>query len=394
MFKKMLPRTNPTKIDSCNLKQACSPLLSISLLPVILSIVTCICSLHVIAQSGTEKQWVRLFNEKDLKEWETYLIPSPAAPDQTPIGLNKDPHNVFSVVDGTLRVSGQDWGGIMTKDSFSNYHLRFQVKWGTQKWAPRENVVPDGGLLFHCSLPYDFGSKCWMRSLELQIQKTDIGDYHNVGAGIPNIRVSPSKDDDDTVDQYDPFGTYKRTNKRVYRSANFESPGNAWTTGELVAYGADAVFIVNGFVVNRIYNIYRDDLGQQTSGGRIQFQSEGAEHFLRAIKIRPIPIKQNGSPKLSCDKKMLDFAPKERKEVHIKNQGEAVELIAVELQGKNLEQWAVQLPDFPLVLQKGDTLTIPIKLKEGSKGNEGVVLKMETLLGPVKDFEVQLNKQL
>ena len=96
------------------------------------------------AQLPADKQWQKLFNGKDLKEWETYLVPSTAAPDQTPIGLNKDPHGVFTVVDGTLRVSGQDWGGIMTKASFSNYHLRFGVKWGTKKWAPRENVVPDG----------------------------------------------------------------------------------------------------------------------------------------------------------------------------------------------------------------------------------------------------------
>jgi hypothetical protein len=392
MFKMILSKANYFTIVDFKLKQKRSTVLSLGWLPAITLMIICTFSLHVTAQSRIEKQWVKLFNQKDLKAWETYLIPSTASSDQTPIGLNKDPHGVFSIVDGTLRVSGQDWGGIMTKDSFSNYHLRFQVKWGTQKWAPRENVVPDGGLLFHCSLPYDFGSKCWMRSLELQIQKTDIGDYHNVGAGTPNIQVSPSKDDNDTVDQYDPFGTFKRTNSRVYRSANFESPDDAWTTGELVAHGADAVFIVNGFVVNRIFDIYRDDLRQQTSGGRIQFQSEGAEHFLRAIEIRPILMKQIGPAKLHCDEKELVFAPMERKELHIKNQGEAVELIAAELQGKNLEQWTVRLPQFPLVLQKGDMLTIPIELKEGSKDNHEVVLRMETLLGPVKDFKVGLKK--
>src|SRR5687768_15176176 len=59
------------------------------------------------AQLPADKQWQQLFNSKDLKDWETYLVPSTAAADQTPIGLNKDPHGVFTVVDGTLRVSGQ-----------------------------------------------------------------------------------------------------------------------------------------------------------------------------------------------------------------------------------------------------------------------------------------------
>ncbi|OLY91829.1 protein of unknown function [Cnuella takakiae] len=336
-------------------------------------------------------QWKPLFNGRDLKDWETYLVPSVAAADQTPIGLNKDPHGVFTVVDGGLRISGQDWGGIMTKESFSNYHLRFQVKWGAKKWAPREQVVPDGGLLFHCSLPYDYGSKCWMRSLELQIQQTDIGDYHNVGAGIPEIQVSPSKDDGDVVDQYDPNGPFKHTDKRVYRSANFESPEGQWTTGELVARGADAVFIVNGFVVNRLYNIYREDLHQQTTGGRIQFQSEGAEHFLKNIESRPINFHQNGVPVLSSAAGELVFKKGERKEIVITNKGDAVEIIAAELLGKDAGRWSLKLPVFPINIEKGKSITIQVELKEAGMGAGDNKLKLETLLGPVKDFEIRLK---
>lgn len=103
-----------------------------------------------VAQSHSATQWRRLFNGKDFNGWETYLRPSQAA-DQKAIGLNQDPHGVFKVGNGMLRISGQDWGGIFTKESFSNYHLRFQVKFGQKKWAPRENAVADGGLLFHCS---------------------------------------------------------------------------------------------------------------------------------------------------------------------------------------------------------------------------------------------------
>ncbi|HEY0058139.1 MAG TPA: DUF1080 domain-containing protein [Flavisolibacter sp.] len=343
------------------------------------------------AQLPADKQWQQLFNSKDLKDWETYLVPSTAAADQTPIGLNKDPHGVFSVVDGTLRISGQDWGGVMTKASFSNYHLRFGVKWGAKKWAPRENVVPDGGLLFHCSLPYDYGSKCWMRSLELQIQETDIGDYHNVGAGVPEIQVSQSKDDNDVLDQYDPYGPFKRTDKRVFRSANFESPEGQWTTGELVARGADAVFIVNGFVVNRLYNIYRSDLHQQTTSGRIQFQSEGAEHFLRNIELRPINFNQNAVPVLSANQADQLFKQGERKQIVITNKGEAVEIIAAELLGKNAERWSVQLPLFPAVIKKGASITIPVELKKPGAGGDDNILKLETLLGPVPGLEIRLK---
>ncbi len=323
--------------------------------------------------------------------WETYLVPSVAAIDKTPIGLNNDPHGVFSVVDGTLRISGQDWGGVMTKSSFANYHLRLQVKWGEKKWAPREGVVPDGGLLFHCSLPYDFGSKCWMRSLELQIQETDIGDYHNVGGGIPQIRTSRSTDDGVALDQYDPGAPFKRTDKRVFRSGDFESPKGEWTNVELIARGADAVFIVNGFVVNRLVDIYRNDLQQPVTEGRIQFQSEGAEHFLRNIELRDVNTEQTVRQVIKSDKKELNFAKGQKHELLLTNGGDEVELVAVELAGKNLEQWHITLPRFPLTLKKGESLRIPIKSDAGSTTGNKALLKLETVAGPVKDFSVALN---
>ena len=335
--------------------------------------------------------WISLFNGKDLSGWQTYLRPSEAAPDQTAIGLNKDPHGVFKAENGLIHVSGQDWGGLFTRQSYSNYHLRYQVKFGQKKWAPRENVVADGGLLFHCSLPYDYGSKCWMRSVEMQIQETDIGDYHNVGAGIPQMPFSKAKDDEDEVDQYDPFAPLKPTKNRVFRSGNFESPAGQWTTGELIARGADAVFIVNGFVVNRLYNLYRDDLQAQTTSGQLQFQSEGAEHFLRNIELRPINFRQPGNIKMVAGKTEIQVSPKEPQTIEIINQGDAVELVAVELLGKDLEQFTLKLPTFPLLVKKGEKLSVPVAAKTNSTAGSQVKIRLETVLGPVPDVTVNLK---
>lgn len=344
--------------------------------------------------SDAQKQsytWRSLFNGKDLNDWGTYLIPSKSAADQSVIGLNKDPHGVFTVDNGMIHVSGQDWGGVFTKESFNNYHLRFQVKFGEKKWAPRENVVPDGGLLFHCSLPYDFGSKCWMRSLELQIQETDVADYHNVGAGIPEIQVTGGKDGSDAVDQYDPFGHFQLTDKRVYRSSNFESAHGEWTKVDLIARGADAVFLVNGFVVNRIYNIYRSDLHEQTTSGQLQFQSEGAEHFLKNIQLRSINYNATETPNLVSGQNDIKLNVNPQQLV-ITNTGGALELVGVELLGKNLEQFIVKLPAFPLVLKKGEKISIPVSVKPGYKATKAA-LKLETELGPVKDFSVMLSAE-
>ncbi|MDB5012901.1 MAG: hypothetical protein JWQ25_1103 [Daejeonella sp.] len=344
------------------------------------------------AQTSNQNSWKSLFNGKDLKGWDTFLKPSEAAADKSPIGLNKDPHQVFNVVDGMIRISGQDWGGISTKESFSNYHIRFQIKWGPKKWPPRENALRDGGLLFHCSEPFDFGSKCWMRSVELQIQEGDMADYHNVGAGVPVIQMSKAIAEGENVQQYDPFAAFAPYDHRVYRSGNFESPYGEWTTGELVAHGADAAFIINGFVVNRIYNLFRSDLHEQVTSGRLQFQSEGSEHFLKNIQIRSIASIPVSKAKLTANKSQYDLTTDKEQSILIINSGESTEIIAVELLGKDIENFKLTLPAFPLVIKKGESINIKGIMKSGAAANS-VKLKLETVNGPVSNFELVLTSR-
>lgn len=343
---------------------------------------------HPSYAQQTTTRWQRLFNGKDLSDWDTYLKPSDAATDQTPIGLNRDPHHVFSITDNTLHISGQDWGGIATKQSFSNYHLRFQTKWGEKKWPPRQNAKRDGGLLFHCSEPYDYGTKCWMRSIELQIQEGDMADYHNVGGGTPVFQLSQTRDGKEEVQQYDPFADIMPYTHRVCHSANFENPNGEWNTLELVARGADAVYIVNGWVVNRLYNIFRTDLHQQVTGGRIQFQSEGSEHYLRNIELRPIAPLPATATILSTEQKQVALNSSSPADIVITNTGGTIEIIAAELLGKITDPFMVQLPPLPLVLKKGETMHLQAQQKQGYTGANTAIFKLETVHGPVPDFEI------
>ena len=176
---------------------------------------------------------------------------------------------------------------------------------------------------------------------------------------------------------------------RVYRSGNFESPNGGWTTSELVARHSDAVFIVNGFVVNRLYNIFRKDLNRQVTRGKIQFQSEGAEHYYRKIEIRPISFVQP-NPKIVSYHKELSVTANEAKQIVITNEGEAVEIIAAELIGKNIEQFIVKLPPLPFILKKGQKMVFPVSLRKGDTMANKVTFRLETVLGPLEGFEIQL----
>ena len=92
----------------------------------------CVCA--VIACSPAKEEY-KLFNDRNLDGWDTYI--GPPSDSLPPIGLNQDPTHVFSVVqqDGNpaIRISGEYFGGISTKQEFENYHLTLQFKWGVNK---------------------------------------------------------------------------------------------------------------------------------------------------------------------------------------------------------------------------------------------------------------------
>ncbi|MBX3253737.1 MAG: DUF1080 domain-containing protein [Chitinophagaceae bacterium] len=361
----------------------------------VLIIVVC-----VFAGSGVKAQkkgWTSLFNGKDLTGWDTYLratniigyVDDPNLPYEPPIGLNNDPLNVFTISNGILRISGEAWGAMTTKKSYSNYHIRFETKWGEQKYFPKDTALRDAGLLFHCTGPFDFASKCWMRSLEMQVEESNIGDYYDVYGGAPEFQVSDGIGTlHEKVPQYDAFAPLKRGLWRVHRSGNFESPHGEWTRSELVARQADVVFIVNGFVVNRLYNIFRQDLNRQVTSGKLQFQSEGAEHYFRMIEIRPLHF-SSGTPKLMSRDSVVRITNEETN-IEIVNEGDAVEIIAVEILGKNIDHIKVKLPEFPLVLKKGKKTNLSVSLKPGAGVKGPLALRLETVSGPVQDFEIQL----
>ena len=91
-------------------------------------------------------------------------------------------------VDGrpAIRISGEVFGELRNKDSFKDYHLRLQFKWGEKKWPPRDGpeTPRDSGLLYHVHAAPGVDGRTWARSIELQIQEHDVGDLYAVGSAI------------------------------------------------------------------------------------------------------------------------------------------------------------------------------------------------------------------
>lgn len=245
---------------------------------------------------------IPLFNGKDLAPFYSWLVDDHYA----------DPQRVFTVVpqiDGApaIRISGEKYGGIVTRQRYRRYRLIVEFRWGLVTWPPRTARPRDSGVLVHAegadgNTGADFNG-AWMRSIEAQIIEGGVGDFILVaGHEADGRRLSPTmtatvEHDRNGQNVYAPHGTARTfTSGRVnwfgrdpdwnnvlgFRGVqDVESPAGQWTRLEVVVDDDRITNIVNGRVVN---------VGTAPSlkAGRIIVQSEGAEIFVRRLELLPL----------------------------------------------------------------------------------------------------------
>lgn len=245
-------------------------------------------------------EWTYLFNNKNLEGWDSYLGPRydtlAHAFAGERIGLNNDPDKVFSVVsqdgESVIRISGEHFGCIVTKEEYGNYHLQVQFKWGQQRYVPRKKSKRDSGILYHSHGPNGVGWFFWMAAQEFQIEEGDCGDYWSVLSDV-DARVVMNEDSTYTYNEKGDirfFGPHGGLRGHIIRSEDAEKSFGEWNTLDLYALGDTSIHVVNGKKVMVLHNSRQkvnDELLPLTKG-KIQLQSEGAEIFFRNVRIRKI----------------------------------------------------------------------------------------------------------
>ncbi|GGZ01873.1 DUF1080 domain-containing protein [Pseudoduganella plicata] len=244
---------------------------------------------------GADQPWTTLFNGKDLTGWTTWVSMQPTSDNMkaptTVRGLNNDPKGVFTVVDGMLRVSGEEWGAVSTTQEYGNFHLSFDVRWGTKKWFPRLDAPRDSGLLYYAVGPEGAQSGHWMRSHEFQIQEGDCGDYHSLDGVTVDAHVGDANAGDWKFYRYDPAQPLRTgLASRILKRGTFEKPAGEWNTMEVIADGKTVIHKVNGHEVLRVENSRQPLNGTMVplTRGKFSIQSEGAETFYRNIRVRAL----------------------------------------------------------------------------------------------------------
>ncbi|NJO69375.1 MAG: DUF1080 domain-containing protein [Bacteroidetes bacterium] len=258
----------------------------------------------------TQEKWTNML-DKDLSKWELYLsfehkndyngqTPVNQNGDPLePVGYNKNVKQVFSVAgekgEAVLRISGEIYGCIFTREIFENYHLKLKVKWGVPKWEPRLDKLKDSGILYHsvgkCGVDY---WKSWMLSQEFQIMEGHMGDYWTIANAAIDIRAFiPEGTMNPVASQkqpFIPFGGQSANGGFCMRSADYESPAGDWTQLELICFEGKSIHIVNGHIVMVLQNSRYTENGKSfpLTKGKIQLQSEAAEVFFKDIHIKKL----------------------------------------------------------------------------------------------------------
>jgi hypothetical protein len=267
---------------------------------------------------GSDEGWRPLFDGRDFAGWSTFMAAPPPETDVPglkrddkgaylePIGFNRDPLHVFVIetVDGrpAIHVSGAGFGVLTTDETFANFHLRMQVKWGEKKWGYKRttHAALDAGLLYFSRGPAGIDHDTWPRCLEFQIQEKDFGDLFALGmtqvTGNTRIVRDAVNGRQTRSYFYDPNGAptvfvaKPPIGNRLRRIEDMEQPHGEWNTLDLVCLGDSSIHIVNGRVVNRLYHAQIPDGSALATldSGQICLQTEGGEVYYRDIEIRPI----------------------------------------------------------------------------------------------------------
>jgi hypothetical protein len=241
-----------------------------------------VAALLPVVVSAKSKE-VKLFNGKNLNNWEIYIPASAVQPSEP----------IFSVVskngENLLRITGEINASLATKKVFGNYHLRMVFRWGEKIFKQKNS-----GILYHSYAPFGDGLGVWMSSHEFQLCTGKMGDSYCMGNSY--FEITALKDAEGKSFRYDPQGTKSLFGvgypaKNCAKQADHEKPAGGWNVVDLYCFGQKSVHVVNGVVtmVNQSSGrIEKDGKVLPLDKGRIQIQSEGGELFIKSITLEKI----------------------------------------------------------------------------------------------------------
>jgi Domain of Unknown Function (DUF1080) len=178
---------------------------------------------------------IQLFNGKDLNNW-VFKLKDPSV----------DPASVFTVTNGVIHITGNPFGYMRTKESYSDYKLHVEWRWPSE--------ATNSGVFVHAQPP----DTIWLKCVECQLKAGNAGDFVCMNKADMTERTDKSK----------PF-----VNKLA---ASSEKQTGEWNTMEVVCESNTIEVKVNGILQNKGTNV-------NLSSGSVCLQSEGKDIEFRNV---------------------------------------------------------------------------------------------------------------
>jgi hypothetical protein len=180
---------------------------------------------------------IQLFNGKDLNNW-VFKLKDPSV----------DPATVFSVANGVIHITGNPFGYMRTRESYSDYSLHVEWRWPSE--------ATNSGVFIHAQPP----DSIWLRCVECQLKAGDAGDFVCMNGSDMNEKTDKTK----------------VFVKKL--AASSERPAGEWNIMEVVCKANTIEVKINGVLQNRGTNV-------NLSSGSICLQSEGKDIEFRNVYL-------------------------------------------------------------------------------------------------------------
>lgn len=202
-------------------------------------------ALLCISSDTNAQKTTKLFNEKDLSNWNFVVDKNSVPADQ-----------VFSVRDGLIHITGQPLGYMYTKEKYNNFQLHVEWRWPN-------GVEANSGiflLIADTKNPFPNGIECQLHAGNagdfVLLGGSDLTEYQNK-PGIPR----PA------------FPVVKKTNPSSEKQAGEWNEAN--------------IFVKDGTITVYINGVYQNTGTNKQKDGFIGLQSEGKEIEFRNVTITP-----------------------------------------------------------------------------------------------------------
>ena len=236
-------------------------------------------------EQAEEKEWITIFNGKDLSGWKIKFRGHP-------LGVNYK--NTFQVVDGVMQVNydeydtfDQNFGHLFYDKSFSNYHLRLEYRFiGEQVPNGPEWAFKNSGVMFHAQSPESMTvEQAFPVCLEAQfLGGAAEGDRPTGNLCTPGTHVVMG----DTL-----------TTTHCINSTSKTYRGEEWVSAELIVYGDSIIHqIINGEKVisyskptiggTHLPEGYTSPEGSAIKSGYLALQAESHPIEFRKIEVKEL----------------------------------------------------------------------------------------------------------